>query len=62
MEQLIWDMERTRDKYESQSRKTNEKLDHYMAKCSSLERELAFTQNQLSLWKSKAEVIKYFSS
>jgi len=58
MEQLIWDMERTRDKYESQSRKTTEKLDHYIAKCSSLERELAFTQNQLSLWKSKSEIIK----
>jgi len=71
MEQLIWDMERTRDKYESQSRKTTEKyifekfyglneirLDHYIAKCASLERELAFTQNQLSLWKSKAEIIK----
>jgi len=34
------------------------RLDHYIAKCSSLERELAFTQNQLSLWKSKSEIIK----
>lgn len=30
-----------------------------MDKCLSLERELQFTQNQLALWKSKSEIIRY---
>lgn len=34
------------------------RLEYYMDKCMSLERELQFTQNQLALWKSKSEIIR----
>jgi len=56
-EHLIMSIQKLRDKYESEYIKHAEQLESYSGRCKSLERNLYLMNNELIMWKSKAELI-----
>ncbi len=57
-EHLIMSIQKLRDKYEGEYLKHTEQLESYSGRCKSLERDLYLMNNELIMWKSKAELIK----